>query len=54
MTGVCPIMKENKQKEYGLTDEEVLKFCRLGCSVDCDIFLREYADKLHRRKAGER
>lgn len=54
MTGVCPILFDKKQKEYGLTDKEILKFCRLGCSVDCDIFLREYAGRLNKRKGANR
>ena len=31
MTGSCPILFENKQEEYGLTDKEVEKFCQEGC-----------------------
>ena len=53
MTGVCPILFGNKQKQYNLTDDEVKKFCQLGCSVDCDIFLKEYARKLYKKK-GEK
>lgn len=44
MTGSCPILFENKQEEYGLTDKEVEKFCQEGCSVDCDILLKQYAE----------
>lgn len=40
-------MFEDKQKQYNLTDDEVKKFCQLGCSVDCDIFLKEYARRLN-------
>lgn len=31
-------------------DKEVEKFCNLGCSVDCDIFLKEYVSKLKKKK----
>ena len=50
MTGSCPILFENKQEEYGLTDKQVEKFCQEGCSVDCDIFLKEYARRLDKKK----
>lgn len=50
MTGLCPILFENKQEEYELTDKEVEKFCQEGCSVDCDILLKQYVDKLKRKK----
>ena len=50
MTGLCPILFEDKQREYQLTDKEVEKFCQEGCSVDCDIFLRKYVEKLKKRK----
>ena len=43
-------MFEDKQKQYNLTDDEVKKFCQLGCSVDCDIFLKEYARRLDKKK----
>lgn len=54
MTGLCPILFENKQEEYGLTDKEVGKFCEEGCSVDCDILLKKYVDKLKRKKERKR
>lgn len=50
MTGLCPILFENKQEEYELTDKEVAKFCQEGCSVDCDILLKQYAERLNKRK----
>lgn len=50
MTGLCPILFEDKQEEYGLTDKEVERFCREGCSVDCDILLKEYAERLNKRR----
>lgn len=50
MTGLCPILFENKQEEYGLTDKEVEKFCKEGCSVDCDILLKKYVDKLKKKR----
>lgn len=50
MTGVCPILFEGKQKQYNLTDSEVKNFCQQGCSVDCDIFLKDYAERLNRKK----
>ena len=50
MTGSCQILFENKQEEYGLTDKEVEKFCQEGCSVDCDILLKQYAERLNKRK----
>lgn len=53
MVEKCPLIGGHKQKEYKMTDEEVLRFCRLGCSADCDMLLKEYADKLKERKAGK-
>lgn len=53
MTGVCPILFEDKQKKYNLTDEEVASFCRLGCSVGCDIFLKDYVERLNRKKGAK-
>ena len=50
MTGLCPILFEDKQEEYQLTDKEVEKFCQEGCSVDCDILLKQYAERLNKRK----
>lgn len=50
MTGLCPILFEDKQREYQLTDKEVEKFCHEGCSVDCDILLKKYVDKLKKKK----
>lgn len=37
-----------------MSDKEVEKFCQEGCSVDCDIFLREYAERLHKRKRSRK
>ena len=42
MTGSCPILFE------------VEKFCQEGCSVDCDILLKQYAEKLNKRKGANR
>lgn len=50
MTDGCPIMNGNKQEEYNLTDKEVEKFCQEGCSVDCDILLKQYAERVKKRK----
>ena len=54
MTGSCPILFENKQEEYGLTDKEVEKFCQEGCSVDCDILLKQYAERVKKRKENKK
>ena len=54
MTGSCPILFENKQEEYGLTDKEVEKFCQEGCSVDCDILLKQYVERLNEKKGAKR
>ena len=50
MTGKCPILFENNQKKYQLTNQEIREFCKLGCSADCDIYLKEYVDELRKRK----
>ena len=46
------------QKRFGIikgvTDKEVEKFCQEGCSVDCDILLKQYAEKLNKRKGANR
>lgn len=44
MTGKCPILFENNQKKYQLTNQEIREFCKLGCSADCDIYLKEYVN----------
>lgn len=49
MTGKCPILFENNQKKYQLTNQEIREFCKLGCSADCDIYLKEYVNKLRKR-----
>lgn len=54
MTGLCPILFEDKQREYQLTDKEVEKFCQEGCSVDCDILLIQYAERLNKKKGANR
>lgn len=41
----CPMTKD-----VPLTDEEIAKFCNLGCSVDCDKFLAEYIEKRDAKK----
>lgn len=41
----CPMTKD-----VPLTDEEIAKFCNLGCSVDCDKFLAEYIEKRDGKK----
>lgn len=38
-------------KDVQMTDEEIAKFCNLGCSVDCDKFLAEYIEKRDKKKA---
>lgn len=50
MTGKCPILFENNQKKYQLTNQEIREFCKLGCSADCDIYLKEYVNELRKRK----
>lgn len=50
MTGLCLILFEDKQKEYQLTDKQVEKFCQEGCFVDCDILLKQYAERVKKRK----
>lgn len=44
---------EGKQKQYNLTDDEIARFCRLGCSVDCDIFLKDYVERLRKKKGAD-
>ncbi|MHC1718510.1 MAG: hypothetical protein AB9883_07635 [Acidaminococcaceae bacterium] len=41
----CPMTKD-----VPLTDDEIAKFCNLGCSVDCDKFLAEYIEKRDAKK----
>ena len=43
MTGKCPILFENNQKKYQLTNQEIREF-------DCDIYLKEYVNELRKRK----
>ena len=52
MTGICPILFGNERQKYNLTDDEIARFCRLGCSVDCDIFLKEYVERLRKKKGA--
>ena len=36
----CPMIKENT-KSLGLTEKQVINFCNLGCSVDCEKLFKE-------------
>lgn len=50
MTGICPILFGNERQKYNLTDDEIARFYRLGCSVGCDIFLKEYVERLRKKR----
>lgn len=44
----CPM-----SKSAPLTESQIRKFCEGGCSIDCDKLLKEYIERLKRRKKNE-
>lgn len=46
--GECPVLKGDTIEKYGLTENEIAKWCKIGCSVECGKLLEEWI--LNKRK----